>query len=105
MTTSNQPPAATLDGDAIASTLMRLVMVSAELGHAEPGFTARDYASKVATLEAQFVRDLFTRSTKEICDRWYGGVANAAAAGAYIRAGQIGSLEEAGVSARPTTEM
>lgn len=71
------PPGCTLDGDSLASTLLRTVMVSAMLGHERPEHTARDYCQNVTSPEARFVRDVLTLPTAEICDRWFGGTMNA----------------------------
>lgn len=84
----------TLDGDKLASALLRMVMVSAELGHKRPEYTARDYCAHLVTPEGRFVRDILTLSTEEMCNRWYGGVFHAAAVGAELHAAPLRAAAE-----------
>lgn len=78
------PPAADLDGDLLASTLLRMVMTSAALGHQWLSGTARDYCSHVDTPESRFVRDVLFKSTDEICDEWFGGRIQASIASSRV---------------------
>jgi hypothetical protein len=79
------PPLATgpgpyLDFAEIGAALVRLAPISAQLGHARPRSTMRDYVDRdLQSPEGQFVHDVLTQPTEVVCDRWYGGVKNAQA--------------------------
>lgn len=76
--TPTDPPVCALDGEQIGSALLRLVMLSAQFGHASPLGTARDYCQHAEQPEFRFVVDVLTCPTDEICDRWFGGSEHAA---------------------------
>lgn len=84
-----QPLACTLDGDELASVLVRLALASAGMGHQHPRSTILDYGHAVTSPEALFVRDMFTLTTPEICDRWFGGIDNARRTATQIRAARV----------------
>lgn len=81
MTTSVTVKMTELDPEKLAGYVLRAPMLSAQMRHETPTGTFRDYiASHVKDsdpLELQFVVDLLTKSTEEICDRWFGGELNA----------------------------
>lgn len=80
------PPVCRLDGEQLASVVLRIPLASAGLGHVWPRDTIRDYGSAVTGPEALFARDLMTLNTADICRRWYGGLNEARFAAARLRA-------------------
>lgn len=69
-------PILDLDDAAIGRILTWLPATSALLRHASIRMTW-EYAAPEMSAEAQFIDDLLTLSTEEICDKWYGGKLNA----------------------------
>lgn len=86
MTRQQDPPRTEVDLDeaAIGDALLCMVAGSAMLRHQTVGNTARDYMTGLTSPEARFVRDVLTRSTTEVCDRWLGGVDKASKVGTEL---------------------
>ncbi|MBO0589600.1 hypothetical protein [Sporosarcina sp. E16_8] len=64
--------------DKLAVLLKKIPLISMQLGHAKVHGTVRDYLiSSETNIELDFVCDLFTMSTKEIIEKWYGGESEA----------------------------
>lgn len=62
----------------LATMLKLLPLNSMQLGHANPLGTVRDYlSSNNSSPEIDFIIDLFTASTEEIIEKWYGAETNA----------------------------
>jgi hypothetical protein len=60
--------------DKPAIVLKKLPLISIQMGHAKVHGTVRDYLSPSENnIELEFVCELFTLSTVEIIDKWYGG--------------------------------
>ncbi|ARA98605.1 MULTISPECIES: hypothetical protein [Anoxybacillaceae] len=67
-----------LDKEILGERLLRLPLVSHLAHHKRVQYTVRDYTLPGKNdLEGQFVRDLFTLTTEEIIDKWFGGLENA----------------------------
>ena len=60
--------------------------VAASATHGTPAETLRDYVQPHGDPEMTFIRDLFTRSTDETAERWYGGHFHATVLANYGRA-------------------
>jgi hypothetical protein len=80
----NPAPRATvldLDAEKIGDVLVRLGLLSYNLGHEHVSGTLRPYCNHPENLspEAQFVYDMIIRRPSEIIDRWYGGQSGAIA--------------------------
>lgn len=70
-------PVDALDTRKIGEILISLGAAAELAGHAEPASTVRDYVHpeylESPGPELEFVRDMFTCTTAEITERWYGG--------------------------------
>lgn len=91
------PPVLNLDPASVGAALIKAVAVSAGLGHASPRFSLQDYVDRSQVHpEGQFVIDALTLSTRETCDRWFGGVVNASGVASWFVAVALGSEAPAG---------
>jgi hypothetical protein len=81
--TINVDPAPVFDLDLtqLGEILRRLPAISRRVGHNSLKATV-DYVA-TTTPESEFVRDIFTLSSREMIDKWYGGEHNS---GRYIAA-------------------
>lgn len=77
-------PAMDLDPAALGQMIMWILPAAASARHGRPEDTLRDYVQPTnPTME--FIRDLFTKPTEEIAERWYGGMWNAELLATYSR--------------------
>jgi len=69
------PAIVNLDPEAVGQILINLGAAAALAGHEEPYSTVSDYCrvNEASSDELRFVRDMFSRKTAEIANRWYGG--------------------------------
>lgn len=88
-------PIYALDMRLVGVLLARAAATSAQLGHAQPRDTSRSYG-RAPSPEAQFVRDVLTRSTAEIARRWWGSEFDAWAYICGVVAGEPDPLLDAG---------
>jgi hypothetical protein len=65
-----------LDRAMVGELIIRLPLMARQFGHEHVQGTLDDYYHP-QTLEAEFVHDVFTNSTEEIIDKWFGGDADA----------------------------
>lgn len=79
-----------LDLREVGDRLMRLVALSAALGHAEPAYTLT-YAHTGPGTEAEFVTDVLGgMSTAKLAEKWFGGMGGLLQlAGMFIGADEI----------------
>lgn len=61
----------------IGIQLRTIPLVSMDMGHNKVSDTVGDYIIRKEDPNATFIRDLFTLTTKEVIDKWYGGEENA----------------------------
>ncbi len=73
-TDTDNPPALDLDPARIGQIILMLVPASASARHRQPAETLRDYVSPRGDRELEFIRDLFTKPTEELAERWYCGM-------------------------------
>lgn len=57
--------------------LKKIPLISMELGHTRAKDTIKDYIMPGNDVNAMFIKDLFTLTTVEVIDKWYGGEDNA----------------------------
>jgi hypothetical protein len=77
--TQGYPKVFELNCERLGRMLLNVAPVAAGLGHKQPRYTLKDYTHPNGDLEMHFIKDLFTLTTEEIADRWYGGINHAAA--------------------------
>lgn len=67
-----------LNKEKLAQHLVKIPLSAQLLGHNKVQSTVKDYIiPEEDNLELQFIVDLFTLTTPEIIDKWYGGEENA----------------------------
>jgi len=82
-----EPAFMELDFAAIGDMLVRLPAISAMLRHTNLGSTLDYISAEVGPheREMEFVRDVLTMKTADVCEKWYGGREHAARlAGALV---------------------
>ncbi len=82
---SPNPPAASLDSARLGEALLKLVPTAILLGHTTVAETLRDYVHPGSEdPEVAFLCDMFTCSTSELAERWFGGELAASAVAAHV---------------------
>jgi hypothetical protein len=84
-----------LDPAAIGGVLQRLGSLAWQMGHESVSGTISPYCRHPELLspEAQFVSDLFSLTTRQLVDRWYGGPDGASRLSAAIAGRMLESPE------------